>query len=130
MASNATITVNDGASSPVAHAFDPVRIDGDVASYQNKVADSVSGRETLALRLSASKNVRTSKVDLRVPKVVEETINGVTTYKVMGFATAKADILIPLDWTAAEAKNARIMLSNLLAHATVGLMVDEHEFTW
>lgn len=130
MASNATITVADGAVSPVDHDFDPVRIEGDVASYQNKVASTVSGRETLSLRLGASKAVRTTRVDLRIPKVVEETINGVTVYTAKGFATAKAEILIPLDWSAAEAKNARILLSNTLAHATVGLMVDEHEFVW
>jgi hypothetical protein len=103
---------------------------GDVASYQNKVADTVTGRETLALKLGSSKTVRTTRVDLRIPKVVEETINGVTVYTAKGFATAKADILIPLDWSAAEAKNARVLLANLLSHATIGLMVDEAEFVW
>lgn len=130
MADNATITVNDGASTPVAHAFSPTRIVGDVASYQNKVADAVVGRESLAVRLSSSKAVRTTKIDLRVPRLVEETINGVATYRVNGFLTAKADVIVPLDFTADEAKNGRIMLSNLLAHATIGLMVDENEFVW
>jgi hypothetical protein len=94
------------------------------------VADTVTGRETLALKLGSSKTVRTTRVDLRIPKIVEETINGVTVYTAKGFATAKADILIPLDWSASEAKNARVLLANLLAHTTIGLMVDEAEFVW
>jgi hypothetical protein len=130
MANNATITINDGESTPVAHAFDPVRIDGEIASYQNKVADTLEGRETLTLRLSKTQKVRTTKATLLIPKVVEETVNGVSVYKTDGFATAKVEILIPINWTAAQAKNCRVLASNLLAHATTGLMVDDHEFVW
>lgn len=130
MASNATITVNDGASTPVAHSFDPVRIEGDVARYQNKVAAAILGRETMNMRLSASPKVRSAAIDLRVPYLVSEVINGVTVYKVQSFAQIKSQILIPLDWTPAQAKNVRVLGANLLLHATIGLMVDEQEFVW
>lgn len=130
MASNATISVNDGLATPVAHAYDPVRIVGDVASYQNKTALNVEGRETLSAKLSKSAKVRICKLDLRIPLVVSEVINGLTVYRVDSFATVKTEVLIPINWTAAQAKNARVLMSNLLVHATVGLMVDEHEFVW
>lgn len=130
MADNATITVNDGQSTPVAHDFDPVRIDGDVASYQNKVATSFEGRETLKLKHTTSPRVRTTKVDMRIPFEVEETINGVTVPKVVNFSTSKAEVIIPLSWTAAQAKNARVMLANALLSDTIGLAVDDGELVW
>lgn len=131
MASNANIVVNDGLAVPVAHTFNPVSIrDGAVADYQNKVAASVSARETVVLKTKSNGKVRTVNVDLKVPRAVTETLNGVDVVKVVDFATAKATLIVPIDWEAEDCKNARILLSNLLAHATIGLAVDEAEFVW
>lgn len=133
MADTATITVNDGAAVPVAHAFDPAGFSGDsnnVAKYQNKVAAIFSGRETLQLRMKQSPKVRTVMVNLRIPRTVTETINDVSVTRVVDYATANAEVLIPLDWTPALAKNARVLLSNVLAHAVLGLMIEDGEFVW
>jgi hypothetical protein len=130
MADNATIAVSDGESTPVVHSFNPQKIDGKKAFYQNKEADIASGRESLTVSLSSSPKVRTVAIDLRVPKVVMETINGVNVYKIDSYATCKAQILVPIDWTAQECKNARTLLSNLLKASAIGLMSDENEFVW
>lgn len=130
MADNAIITVNDGASTPVAHAFEPSGIFGEVAKYQNKAATSVAARETVQLKLKGSAKVRTLRVDLRIPRAVTETINGVSQTRVVDYASGIAEVIIPLEWTPAAAKNCRVMLANSLLHAAVGLMADEGEFVW
>lgn len=131
MASNATITVNDGMPTPVAHAFSPVSIlDGSAAIYQNKVAASVSARETVVVKMKTNAKVRTVNVDLKVPRAVTEVVNSVSVVTVKDFATAKATLIVPIDWDVQSCENARIILSNLLASAAIGLMVDEAEFVW
>lgn len=131
MANNATITVNDGASTPVAHAFDPVRVEGTKALYQNKSASAIIGRESLALDLKRDgKVVRTVGIDLKLPKLVSTTVNGVTSYAVDSFAQAKGTFLVPKSWTPAEAKNLRVLFMNICATSALTLMVEEEEGVW
>lgn len=130
MASNATITLNDGASTPVAHAFDPAGIYGEVAKYQNKVAASFDGRETLQLKLKHSTKVRTVTGDIRIPRTITETVNGVDVVRVVDYMTVRVECLIPLSWDSASAKNGRVIGSNLLANSAFALMVEQGEFVW
>jgi hypothetical protein len=129
MASNATIVVNDGV--PAAHTFSPISIkDGSSAIYQNKVAAIVSGREALTMSMKQNARIRTVDLNLKVPRIISEVLNGVTVSKVADFATCKATVLVPVDWATAEAMNARALLANILLHATVALATDEAEFVW
>lgn len=129
MASNAAIAVNDGV--PVSHSFSPIAIkDGAMAVYQNKVATIVSGRESLTLGLKTNAKMRIVDVNLKVPRIISEVLNGVTVSRVADYATAKATVLVPVDWTTAACKDARVMLANVLLHATTALVVDEAEFVW
>lgn len=129
MASNGTLVVNDGV--PAAHTFSPILIkDGTAATYQNKTATIVSGRESLSFGMKTNARMRTVDLNLKVPRIISEVLNGVTVSKVADYATCKATILVPVDWLAADAKNARCLLANLLLHATVALAADEAEFVW
>lgn len=130
MADNAIITVNDGASTPVAHAFEPAGIFGEVTKYQNKSAASIAARETVQLKLKQSARVRTLRVDLRVPKAITETINGVAQTSVVDYLSGNAEVIAPLGWTPAEVRNGRVMLANLLLTQVAALMADEGEFVW
>lgn len=129
MASNAAIAVNDGV--PASHSFSPISIkDGSLAVYHNKVATIVSGRESLSLGLKSNAKMRTVDVNLKVPRIISEVLNGVTVSRVADYATAKATVLVPVDWTVVDCKNARVLLANVLLHATTALVVDEAEFVW
>lgn len=132
MADNAAITVQDGQTTPVNHVFSPIRIDAKTgeAMYDNRAQTYAVGRETMGLRMSTSSRVRTTHVTLKIPKVVVETINGVAVPKVSAYGLVKAEILIPLDFSEAEAKDVRTLAKNALAHATVAAMSDTGEFVW
>lgn len=131
MADNATISINDGQTVPVAHAFDPILIkDGAVATYQNRTALIVSGREQFRVGLKVGTSVRTVDLNLKVPRIISEVLNGVTVSRVADFATCKATIIVPTDWTVADCKNAQFLLGNACLHATIGKMVQDAEFVW
>lgn len=130
MASNAPIAVQDGQSTPVTHTFSGIKIAGDVAYYDNRAEQVSNARETLELKMNVGPKVRTVKVQLRVPRAVDETVNGVTVKTVKDFATLKCDLLVPLAWSVAAAKDARVLMKNLLAHAVIEAMSDTGEFVW
>lgn len=131
MADNAIISANDGQSTPVSHSFSPIKIlDGSVAQYDNRAESFQLGRETLQLRCKSSKTIRTTGIDLRMPRVVEETVNGVAVKRVVDFGSFRGEVLVPLTWTPAQAKNLRVLGANLLLHAVLAAMADDGEFVW
>lgn len=131
MASNASIAILDGASTPATHTFDPAGITGQSARWQNRAETLVGGRETLALNLkSDGKSVRTFQATVKVPYVVDETMNAVTNRKVLSFLTAKVEFLVPVTWTPTQTKAARGLVASLLGHATVKSMIEDDEFVW
>lgn len=130
MAANATITVNDGMPTPVAHAFDPISVDKDLATYQNKSANTFDGRETLKLRHSVGSTVRTGYIELRSPRVIDTAGGGDPVYAVADFGTVKVTFLIPKTWTVQLAENLRVEIANVLLATPVLKIVDEGEFVW
>jgi hypothetical protein len=130
MADNAIITVNDGATVPVEHSFEPSGIYGDVAKYQNKAASAFVGRETLQLKMKHSAKVRTVGINLRVPRTITETVNGVSVESMVDYASGNAELIVPVTWTAAQAKDVEHLLSNIITSALVALMVQDGEFVW
>lgn len=130
MADNAPIVVNDGETPVVAHSFDPAGIYGEIAKYQNKVAASFDGRETVQRKMKQSPKVRTTQQDLRIPRTVTEVVNGVSMSRVVDFATVRTEVLIPVTWDAASAKNARVLGMNLMNDPAFALMVEQGEFVW
>lgn len=131
MASNASLVIADGATSPANHTFDPAGINGITAKFQNRAETLVTGRETLQLSLkSDGKAVRTVTATLKVPYVVDETMNAVTNRKVASFFTAKLELLVPVTWTPTQARAARGLIASLVSHQTFRSMVEDDEFVW
>lgn len=133
MSSMASIVVNDGESTPVAHTFDPVRItNGDLAEWVNRAQAYQAGRENLKLSLReiAKGTVRKATVNTMIPRVVTETINGAAVSSSPDFGGAKTEFTIPLSWTKQQAKNLRVEHANALAHAIMAAAVDDGEFVW
>lgn len=131
MASNTTISIADGASTPVTHVFSPQWVkDGNSAMYQNLAETMVGGRETASLSYVHSAKVRRVKGGLRLPRVQAETINGLTVRSVADFGQLNVDLIIPNGWSAADAKNLRVLGSNYLLNAIVAALVESDEFVW
>jgi hypothetical protein len=129
MASNAAFTVNDGTND---HVFSPTGIkDGRIATYANQAESMISGRETAVLSQKAdSKTVREVVLTTRIPRVVEETINGVTRRKVDNFGSMSSKLLVPVDWTDEEVEVLRKTHAGSLAVTPYTKAADEAEFVW
>jgi hypothetical protein len=130
MADNAIIAVNDGESTPVTHSFSPKGIYGEIAKYQNLATSFLEGRETLTVSLKDGGKVQRGETVLHLPRVLDETVNGVTVSRVADFATIRITGLFPPTWEEQDRKNGRVMASNLLLNAIVAAAFDNGEFVY
>jgi hypothetical protein len=130
MADNAPLTIDDGESTPVSHVLSPRGISGDTAKYQNYAVTFPEGRETATLRATEPKGLQKTETVLTVPRVLDETINGVTVSRVADYATIRTTVIIPKTWEESDAKNVRVMGSNLLLTDPVADAIDKGEFVW
>jgi hypothetical protein len=128
MAQNAAFTIVDDNSDD--HVFSPMGIDGGVASYQNLAETITNGRETLRMSKKDGKSVREIVVGLRIPFVVETTIDGVTRRAVENFGTGSARFTVPPSWTSEQCETLRSALAGALAAVPVKALVDNDEFVW
>jgi cysteine synthase len=62
--------------------------------------------------------------------VLDETINGVTVSRVADYATLRMTAIVPKTWEEQDAKNVRVMGSNLLLTDPVADAIDKGEFVW
>jgi hypothetical protein len=130
MPENGTIVVEDGKSTPEDHTFSPVSVKGDIASYANFDESFVDGRETLRLAQAMKARLREVILTTIVPRVLSESINGVTVDRVADFATFKTTCLLPKTWDEADIKDVRVMHANALNDAIVLAAVDRGEGVW
>jgi Zn-dependent metalloprotease len=109
-----TITINDGKTTPEAHAFEPAKIDAnDVAWFVE--TDGVAVRDnSLSVSLKKNGTVNRVRVALRMPVVVTETINGVDNDKVIREARASVDFIFAANSTVAERKDVRKLIANAI----------------
>jgi hypothetical protein len=119
MPDNQAITLVDNASTPVNHVYSPRTVDGLMAVYQNLGQSLPSGRETLTLRKKANGTVRTVYLDLKLPRVSEETVGDQTVKSVLDFATAKAEIIVPVGWVDSQTQIVRYLLAQALLDADI-----------
>jgi hypothetical protein len=130
MADNAPLTVADGESTPVDHVLSPRGVAGDMAKYQNYAVTFAEGRETATIKVAEPKGLYKTETVLVVPRVLDETINGVTVSRVADFATIRTTCIVPKTWEEQDAKNVRVMGSNLLLTTPVANAIDKGEFVW
>jgi hypothetical protein len=125
-----TITVNDAATTPVAHSFTAAKIDGDTARWNEKSATHASGYWTLGISLrdpagSNGSRVYRSQLSLNVPVLVTEVINGVSLPKVAYTMRANVELILPQDSTLQNRKDLRKILEGLIANAVYKSVVED-----
>lgn len=114
----ATITINDGAATPVAIAFSPESVTSDVATFVDRTAGVGIAFRRLLLSLKFAKGaskVNRSKFSVEYPVTV--LVNGVTT--VAYTLRATVDLIIPDQATAAERNNLFAFAANGMNHAAI-----------
>lgn len=128
MPQNATITVNDGKSTPTSHSFEPADVSSTYASYTNFAEDHPPGRETLKLTKATKSGgkIREVTLTLIVPNVV--TINGVET--VQDFRSYIVRCLMPTSATETVLDSDTGMLANILNDTLVKKVVERGEWVW
>lgn len=134
MAAFATLTLNDGEVTPVAHAFDPKVILGDVAHFENRISGIALAYERLSIGVQRpTKNSRLYKVRIRMALPVMEVVNASTYNGITPAPTKAYDVgcdtvfFFPERSTKQQRKNLRTLVGNLMTSGnaqTSGAMDD------
>jgi hypothetical protein len=119
-----TIVVPDAAATPVNHTFNPVRIDGDTATWLEKSSGSATGFWPLVTVLRAPLAGQTEKLyrftlKLAIPVTTVETINGVARTALLYTLRANVDMTLPADATLQNRKDLRKILTGILADSSI-----------
>lgn len=121
-----TIAINDGKATPVSHSFAPVTTDGSTAKWANRAASIPQGYEQMSIEIRApSSSTAAYRIvgSLILPTVA--TVNG----QDVVVRSNKLDFTINLGQlsTTQDRKDAVVLLSNLLANASVQTAVQNLE---
>lgn len=126
MSAIAQIAVADGASTPVTRNFDPLRIDGNVAHWEDRVGGIPVGYGRLALSvIPPSKQSRIYKVRLRMGLPVMEvqlsgTYNGLVPVPSKAFENGvDMTFFCPERAVESQRKDLRVLTMHLLENAIV-----------
>ena len=131
MASMAPIILTDGETTPVDHTFTPISKVGNLVQYQNLAESYAAGRESLVTRFDPQvRGLRKVVLTLKAPRVLDETINGVTVSRVADFCQIKVEALVPLTWTEQEIKNVRVMAQDLMGETMTAKAIDTGEYVY
>lgn len=135
MSAIAALTLNDGATTPVAHTFNPVSIDSvGVAKWADRVGGIALGFPMVSFALrSPSKTSRNYKLTAKVWTPILEVTSPSTATGIQPAPTKAYDILatieivLPERSTVAERKNLIAYLKNFLANAVITSAVENLE---
>lgn len=131
----ATMTLNDGQASPVAHSFAPVNIDAQgVAKFADRSGGIALGYPIVTLTVrNPSKESRNYKVTAKVVTPVLELTSPSTSSGIQPAPTKAYDLLCNMEFvlpersSLAERKNILAYAKNALAHAFVTASVQDFE---
>lgn len=143
MAAAANVVINDGQATPVAHTFTPRRIgDGNtnnsmMAEYEDRAGGVVVGFPKVSIMMRyPDKNLRTTKVSIKITRPVLETVSNST---VSGIAPAptlsyvpmfSGEFVLPERSQLADRKDILAYVKNFLAHAVVTSAVQDLEMPY
>lgn len=122
----ANISINDGKATPVAHVYAPVTTDGSNAELANRAASIPQGFENLKVDVrkpASATGAYRIQVSLVLPTVA--TVNGVDT--VVRQSQASLTINMSQLSTAVERRDMRVLLANLLQHASMTTVIENLE---
>ncbi len=119
MPAMANVILTDRAGTPVNHTFTPVGAEGESGGRYSKAAASSIGDYVFKIsprRTPAGR--RKIDLDLSIPVLVTETVNGVNSYVVARTSRASVTLDFPPDSTLQERKDIVGMMYTALAAAT------------
>lgn len=132
----ANITINDGATTPVARTYNPARKDSDVFVFGDRVTSGGVPIGMPMLKISLTPPTQNGKVyrlklTLDVPTLdvtSPSTGSGIQPAPTVGYTcVAKMELLLPSRSTTAERANAIALAGNLLKHSAVVAMAKDLE---
>lgn len=122
------IALQDAATTPVTHTFNPSSVKGDVASYANQAPLLPIGYELIGATLTdpaGKSTVYRVNVRLRMPVLKTTTdTGGNSTTTVDYFTDVSCDFLLPQRSTLQNRKDVRKMFASLLADPQIVGMVE------
>lgn len=124
-----TIVVPDAAATPVNHTFNKVKVVGDSAYFVEQSAASALGYWTLVLNHRAPlpgqiEKLYRSKMNLAIPVVVTETINGIGRPTLEYIMRSNHEFVVPAEATLQNRKDLRKVASGIINDASVIGMVE------
>lgn len=131
MANIATITINDGQSTPVPHAYNPIQVNPALYRRNGVAGQAIIGQERLLIDVENARSLNgVNKINLElVLPVMEQATGGAATGYTAPPAIAheervKVTFFFHNRSDAAGRKDLRVLLSNLLLNAQVVDAVD------
>lgn len=122
----ASITINDGASTPEAQVFAPLSSTVNQTVLVNRVGNTASGNRTLLLSYDPAKASRpTHRVNIRLNYPVEVLDSTTGQYKVTHVGRFSCDVIIPDQMTALERDHMAAFLKNAVSHAVINGYVSD-----
>lgn len=122
----ATLTVNDGLSTPVAHAFAPVTTDGSKAQFADRSPSIPAGFRTISHEMLLPNGTRTVyQINMGFMIPVVAVVDG--SDKVVRYSSAQVKLNIHPDATVQERKDLLAYVANSLGLATVKTSVENLE---
>lgn len=122
----ATLTVNDGQASPVAHSFDPVTTDGSLAKWADRSPSIPAGFRTISEEVLPPANGRTVyKITFGYYNPTVATVDG--SDQVVRFSSAQVVLNIAPDSSLQERKDLLAYVANSLGLSTIKTSVQNLE---
>lgn len=119
-----SLTINDGAATPVAKTFAPERVSPDGSVFSERTASSSAGFIRLGVGLSPASSKRpTNRIDVSLDYPVLQTVNGVST--VAYTARFKGYFIVPDVATAAERANIAAFVANALDNTQIRAVIKD-----
>lgn len=119
------ISINDGATTPVAHVFAPVTTDGYLATLKERVGVPVGYPALTASVRPPAKGSEVYKEQIRLSLPVTAVVNGVTAVDYVNYGTI--ELSMNERSTEQNRKDLRVMLSNALQNAVFVTMIEKLE---
>jgi len=132
MASIATITINDGLATPVAHDFDPAGVVDGIARYEDKVGGIPVGYPSITASIRRpTKGSKAYKVMIKiaVPELEQASSGGTfVPPPTLAYNTlCVMEFMLPERGDKAQREDILAYAANLLGHATIVSMVEDLE---
>lgn len=122
----ASMSINDGQSTPVAHTFAPVSTDGTKSMWADRSPTIPAGFRTISHEVTAPNGNRSVyRINNGFMNPTVATVDGVD--KVVRYSSGQVILNFAPDATLQERKDLLAYMSNFLAHASVKTTVENLE---